>query len=297
MIQLPILITNAGIRRTVLFFCLIITSELRAQMTNIRLGDSLEVSRLYMGVSSRLVVSTDSLDTSNDATFRAGAEVSLDLSKAFVLKALGVVQGNSNRPTGSIATFEFIGRFHPKLQMNVGLLPGPVTKLRPNPVSWQSQTELYAQSRLVGTKPGAVLKFNAAKKLFMSYGIFKQEGLWTSQARFKWDKLNFTGFYRKDKEYLMALDYTVGGFNMIVNYASEFDELALGAFVPLAPKWTTYLDVNYLLDEDQSSIGALGIRRHFDHTTTPLAGFFGLEYEFKSQTFFLQLIIHLNETQ
>ena len=42
------------------------------------------------------------------------------------------------------------------------------------------------------------------------------------------------------------------------------------------------------------TIGALGLRRHFSQGKIPLAGFFALEYEIKSQIFFTQLMIHLN---
>lgn len=268
--------------------------NIHAQITNIKLSDSLDVTRIYGGINSRFLIPIDTINPSSNMTFRVGAEVVLDLNKTFGFKALGVLQVNSNRPTNSIATFEVISRLHQKVQLNIGFLPGPVTKLRPNPVSWQSQTELYAQSRLVGAKPGAVLTFEVTEELLMSYGILEQEGFITSQARLNWDKLSLVGFYREDDEYLIAFDYTNTSFKIITNYASQFEELALGVFVPLSKKWTSYIDTNFLFNEEEMTIGALGLRRYFGRKETPLAGFFTLEYEVKSKNVFTQLIVHLD---
>ena len=264
-----------------------------SQIKDIKVGDNLIVTKLYGRVNSKIIVPTDSLTTTNDVSFRAGAEVIMDLSSTFTLKSLGVSQANSGRSTGSIATFEFITKINETLQLNVGLLPGPTTKLRPNPVTWQGHTELYTQSRITGTEPGVALKFDPKGKLFFSYGLLNQNEVWTSKARVVIGDINLAGFYQTDDEYFAVVDYTKGKFKVVTNYSSQFDELAFGCFVPVRESIIIYTDVNYLFDRDRSDVTRFGIRNHFEHPDILVRGFFALEYEFEGQYFTTQLMIHL----
>ncbi len=264
-----------------------------SQIKDIKVGDDLIVTKLYGGVNSKIIVPTDSLTTTNDVSFRVGAELTMNLSSTFTLKSLGVSQANSGRSTGAIATFEFVTKIHEALQLNVGLLPGPTTKLRPNPVTWQGHTELYAQSRLTGTEPGAVLKFDPKGKLFFSYGLLNQNEVWTSKARVVIGDINLAGFYQTDDEYFAVVDYTKGKFKVVTNYSSQFEELAFGCFVPVKESIIIYTDVNYLFNKDRSDVTRFGIRNHFEHANIPIRGFFALEYEFEGQYFTTQLMIHL----
>jgi|GEM_PF-1343447 len=268
-------------------------TNVNGQITDTKVGENLLFTRLYAGVNSNIQVPIDSLETTNEVSFRIGAEAIWTLNQTFSFKSLGAVQANSARPTGSIATFEFITKISKTLQLNIGLLPGPVTKLRPNPISWQGHTELYAQTRLVGTEPGVVLKFNPKGKFYLSYGLFKQNGTWASLSRIQIGNLGLAGFYQTNREYFAVMDYTKGRFRMVTNYSSQFDEMAWGLFVPVSGKIVLYSDANYFFDSKESTVLRLGIRHHYANEKIPIRGFFALQYDFEGRYFTTQLMIHI----
>ncbi|MBX2873634.1 MAG: hypothetical protein KTR30_16080 [Saprospiraceae bacterium] len=279
---------------SILFLLILQRVSLNAQISEHSLKDSISSASWYMGLYSRILIPSEDLRPVNTLTGRIGSEVIFDVSSAFQVKSLGALQLNSNGPILAIATFEGVTSLARDWQLTIGLFPGPISRLRPKPVSWQSQTELYTQSRRIGAKPGLALTYGSPKTGLLSYGLIKVDELWANQFRLHWKGLDAAGYYQGNGEFFIATNFTRAAFKLLVNYSSIEEEYTLGAFVPVGEQWVAYLDVNYWKIEANTSLFRLGIRRHFENPSGIPSGFLATEWDFQTRNFTVQLFVFMN---
>jgi hypothetical protein len=250
-----------------------------AQMENIQLNDYTTANKLYAGFYSKLLVPIDSLRTSAEASVRLGALITQRFTKVFMLETQAVVQFNSNKTINALPAFEFITRFSDKLQVRAGVLVTPTTTVRPNPVTWLQQSETYAQSRIIGSKPGLMLRFAPTKDLFLAYAIHNHSGIWANHLRIDYKKLRAAGFMRLDGKFFAAVKYINERFDLCANFSSEQQEAAGSAFVNITNRYTLYADANFRVNSEKNEVLRFGARSYFDSAEKHLRGFFALEYD------------------
>jgi hypothetical protein len=249
------------------------------QMENIQLNDYTTANKLYAGFYSKLLVPVDSLRTSASASVRLGALITQRFTNVFLLEAQAVVQFNSDKTVNALPAFEFITKFSDKLQLRAGVLVTPTTTVRPNPVTWQQQSETYAQSRIIGSKPGVMMRYAPTKDLFLAYAFHNHAGEWANHLRIDYKKLRAAGYVRLDGQYFAAMKYINERFDLCANYSSEQKEAASSLFVNLTKRYSLYCDGNYRVNLEKNEVLKVGARSYFDSTEKHLRGFFALEYD------------------
>jgi hypothetical protein len=258
---------------------MLIAFEANAQMENIPLNDYTTVNKLYAGFYSKLLVPVDSLRTSAEASVRLGALITQRFTKVFMLETQAVVQFNSNKTINALPAFEFITKFSDKLQLRAGVLVTPTTTVRPNPVTWQQQSETYAQSRIIGSKPGVMLRYAPTKDLFLAYAFHNHSGIWANHLRIDYKKLRAAGYIRLDGQYFAAMKLTNERLDLCANYSSEQQEAAGSVFVNFTKRYTLYTDGNYRMNAERNEVLKFGARSYFDSAEKHLRGFFAVEYD------------------
>jgi hypothetical protein len=249
------------------------------QMENIQLNEYTTANKLYAGFYSKLQVPVDSLRTSAFASVRLGALITQRFTNVFLLDAQAVVQFNSDKTINALPAFEFITKFSDKLQLRAGVLVTPTTTVRPNPVTWQQQSETYAQSRIIGSKPGVMLRYAPTKDLFLAYAIHNHSGEWANHLRIDYKKLRAAGYMRLDSQFFAAMKYINERFDLCANYSSEQNEAASSLFVNVTRRYSLYCDGNYRVNLEKNEVLKFGARSYFDSAEKHLRGFFAVEYD------------------
>ena len=262
-----------------------------AQIENIQLNDYTTANKLYAGFYSKLLVPVDSLRTSAAASVRMGALITQRFTNVFLLEGQAVMQFNSDKTINALPAFEFITKFSEKLQLRMGVLVTPTTTVRPNPVTWQQQSETYAQSRIIGSKPGAMLRYAPTKDLFLAYAIHNHAGEWANHVRVDYKKLRVAGYMRFDGQYFAAAKFINDRFDVCANYSSEQEEAASSLFVNLTKRYTLYCDGNYRVSSERNEVLKFGARSYYDSADKHLRGFFALEYDARMRMFGGQVMV------
>ena len=262
-----------------------------AQIENIQLNDYTTANKLYAGFYSKLQVPIDSLRTSASASVRLGALITQRFTNVFLLEGQAVVQFNSNNTVNALPAFEFITKFSDKLQLRAGVLVTPTTTVRPNPVTWQQQSETYAQSRIIGSKPGVMLRYAPSKELFLAYAFHNHSGEWANHLRIDYRKLRVAGYMRLDGQYFAGLKLTNNRLDLCMNYSSEQKEAASSVFVNLNERYTLYCDGNYRVEAEKNEVLKFGARSYFNSPAKHARGFFALEYDARMRMFGGQVMV------
>jgi hypothetical protein len=208
-----------------------------------------------------------------------GALITQRFTKVFMLETQAVLQFNSDKTINALPAFEFITKFSDKLQLRSGVLVTPTTTVRPNPATWQQQSETYAQSRMIGSRPGVMLRYAPTKDLFLAYAIHNHSGEWANHLRIDYKKLRAAGYMRLDGRYFAAMKYINERFDLCANYSSEQDEAASSLFVNLTRRYSLYCDGNYRVSLEKNEVLKFGARSYFDSPEKHIRGFFAMEYD------------------
>ncbi len=264
-----------------------------AQMENIKLSESTVINRVYAGLKSNLIFPTDTLQVIPQATFRIGTLLTQRISNTFFVESQAFMQVSNFTPVVSIPTFELIAKLNDKVQIRAGQLITPTTTLRPNPTTWQSQVETYAQSRITGPRPGANIRY-VDKNLLLEYGIHNQAGLWANHMKVAYKKVWLAGYLLTNGDYFVATKITNSKVDFLANYSSALNETATSFFYNFTPRYTLYTDLNYKHETDKTDVARLGLRSYYEKTEYHVRGFFGLEYDFIPRLITAQFFIHLH---
>ncbi len=264
-----------------------------AQMENIKLTESTTINRVYAGLKSNLVFPTDTLQVIPLASLRVGTLLTQRLSNTFLIESQAFVQVANYAPVLSVPTFELIAKLSDKVQIRAGQLITPTTTLRPNPTTWQSQVETYAQSRITGPRPGANIRY-VTPTLLLEYGLHNHNGQWANHFRVDYKKLWVAGYVLNNGEYFLATKFTNSKVDFVANYSSELNESATSLFYNFNPQYTVYTDLNYRHETGTTDVVRLGFRSYYENTDYHTRGFFGLEYDFVPRLITAQFFIHLH---
>jgi hypothetical protein len=264
-----------------------------AQMQNIKLSESTVINRVYAGLKSNLIFLTDTLQVIPQASFRIGTLLTQRISNTFQVESQAFIQLANYSTVLSIPTFELIAKLNDKVQLRIGHLITPTTTLRPNPTTWQSQVETYAQTRITGAKPGANIRY-AGPNLLLEYGIHNHAGVWANHFRVDYKKVWLAGYVLANGEYFIATKITNNKVDFVANYSSVLNESATSLFYNLTTRYTLYTDLNYKHGTGTTDIAHLGVRSYYENTDYHVKGFFGIGYDIVPKLITAQFFIHLH---
>ena len=278
-----------------LIFLIAIANSTQAQLENISLSPNTSVSKAYVGLRSDIKALTDTSNTpiKTMASIRIGFVVKHDLNKSFAFEAQSALQHSNSLNTISIPAFELIYKMNSAFQIRAGQLVTPTTTTRPMPVSWQSQVETYAQSRIIGARPGLMLRYTFSPNLFVVSSLHYQNNRWAPHARIDYKKHRLAGYFENNSSYFISFKSTIKKFESIFNFNKVNEELAGSVFYSINPRFTFFTDVNRKMILNQSDVWVLGFRSHFKADKYPVAGFFGMQYDFIQKYILGQFFIHL----
>lgn len=273
---------------------LAISFSAKAQMENIKIDSNTVIKKLYAGMYTKGQTPTDSLDFSTPSSFRVGALINHKFSDVFSVDAEGAVQLSNGPDYTSIGAFEFIGQFTDRWQVRVGYLTTPTSLIRPNPITWQSQSETYAQSRILAQQGGIMTSYQVNDDLSLTYGFHHQFDTWAHHLKINYKHFKIGGYIQNDGEYFGVIDYSKNKWRGLIDYSSEEDELAGSLFYDINDRFTVYTDDNFRFDNRDSQITRLGARSHFHNNDWHIKGFLALEYDFSAKIASAELFIHLD---
>lgn len=275
------------------FIFAVLTQLSYAQMQNIKLSESTIINRVYAGFKSNIIFPTDTLQVIPQASFRIGTLLTQRISNTFFVESQAFMQVANYTSVISIPTFELVAKLNDKVQIRAGQLITPTTTLRPNPTTWQSQVETYAQTRITGARPGANIRY-VGPNLLLEYGIQNHAGIWANHFRVDYKKVWLAGYILTNGQYFIATKITNNKVDFVANYSSTLNESATSFFYNFTPRYTLYTDLNYKHKTDKTDVARLGLRSYYEKTEYHIRGFFGLEYDFIPRLITAQFFIHLH---
>lgn len=193
------MLQNPKINFTVLLLFLVAFGHsLQAQLENISLSTNTIVSKAYAGLRSDIKALTDTsnIPIKTMASVRIGLVIKQDLNKYFAIEVQSALQHSNCLNTISIPAFELIFKVNKAFQIRAGHLVTPTTTTRPNPVTWQAQVETYAQTRIIGSKPGIMLRYTFSPNLFVISSLHYQNNRWAPYARIDYKNIVWQGIMK-----------------------------------------------------------------------------------------------------
>lgn len=269
-----------------------------SQIENIEVGENTVINKLYTGLYARTRIPIDSLVLTNQVSYRVGVLATQELGSIFSISTQAALDTENDRDLIAITDFELITKITAKVQLRIGSLTTPNTLIRPNPITWQSQSETYAQSRIIGGRPGVLAIYRPSSDLGFTYGYHFQNDEWASHARIDYRNLKIGGYYQNDGEYFAVIDYDTEKAKVTTSYSSFFDEFATSVFYNITDRYTLYADTNFFESSaaesnNSVSVARLGGRSYFENQAIHLKGFLALEYDFATELFSAEIFIHL----
>lgn len=278
-----------------ILFSLMLLIPLRAytQITNVYNDAQFSLSRIYAGVNSTTLFPTDSMAGYANVNFRLGIMSSLNMSDKVVFKTWGAIQMSKNQPVAGYNSFEVILKPFQKWSFHAGLIATPMTVLRPNPTTWESQVETHAQSTIVPGRPGSKVLYSIDPKSSVTYGYFNHGEQWAHHLNITIYHWRVAGYRLGNGDYFTTLSFNRAWFENILTYSSK-EELSTSAFVNFKNGLSFLIDTQYNFDRKDLKFLQTGIRKYVRATSVHLSGFFGLTYDWKTQAVIGQVFLHLS---
>ena len=279
----------------ILLFSNIITVE--AQLENILLSPNTVINKVYFGLRSDIKALTDSstVPILPMGNVRIGLLVNHTFNKKIAIESQAALQFGNNTNTISIPAFEFIYKLNSSFHIRAGHLVTPTTTTRPNPITWQSQVETYTQSRIIGSKPGLMLRYTISPNWFVATALHYQNNHWATHLRIDYKTHRLAGYFQTDSTYFISFKSSFHKFESNINFNKFDNELASSLFFNFNDQFTVYADFNRKFKVQQTDVLTLGLRSYFKANKLPIAGFFGVYYDFIQKYVAGQFFIHLAE--
>jgi len=153
----------------------------------------------------------------------------------------------------------------------------PTTELRPNPITWQSQAETNAQTKIIGGRTGIKMRYSLASKSAISYGVFNHSGVLAHHVIFKYNKLSVAGYIESDF-FFTAVEYQSTKINTTITYLYN-KELAVSLFYNFSNQYSFLLDSEYNFLTEKMVKTNIGLRKYYAGKKLPIRGFFLLSYD------------------
>ncbi len=273
---------------------LLIAQKTTAQIENIEVGKYTTINKLYTGLYARTISPTDTLNFTNAVSFRLGVLVTHRLSSLLSFGTQSAFQIGTDGEFTTIGDFGLGLSLSERWNMRMGYIATPTTTVRPNPITWQSQSETYTQSRIAVQSPGFLSSYSFTDNLVFTYGLHYQNQYWAHHTRIDLNNIVLGGFIQNNGEYFIVIDYDSERWRGMINYSSIEDEFASSLFCNINERYTVYADANYCTQIKETDVARIGFRSYYQSEKLHIKGFLALQYDFASEIVMAEFFVHLD---
>jgi len=268
--------------------------QVSGQVENIQIDEHTTMDKLYAGLYPRWLTATDSLAFQDQVSLRVGARLTHVFNETFNINAQAALQMENERELLPIIDYAFQTRLTDRLQLRLGSFATPNTLLRPNPITWQGQSETYAQSRIIPGRPGALLAYAMKNGKNLYVGYHDNDDYWAWHAMLDLNEFAFSGWLQQNEDYFIHLEYKTEKNEAILNYTNVGEEWSSSVFHHISERFTIYADANYRVNSGSTDVFRLGARSYFKNANWHVKGFMALQYDFAVDVVSAEFFIHLH---
>lgn len=255
---------------------LFISINSNSQITDIELSDDLKLDRVYLGLVSKTDVNTIGFQSHNYVSLQSGLMLTYVLSKKLKLNSFGVLKLQSNEQTKGFTAYEVIYDIFENVSWHLGVMSTPTTELRPNPTTWESQTETNAQSKIIGGRTGTKFNFRLSPNLKITYGLFNHNGIWANHLKFNYKFIKIGGYREKNKTFFV-LDINTKRINSVITFEPNY-QFSKSIFINFNRGLSLLLESEYSIIKEKINYGNIGLRKYFLSSNKRLKGFLSIGY-------------------
>lgn len=259
------------------FFCILFISiNCISQINDIELSDNLELNRVYLGLVSNSGVNMTNFEMDNNTSLQSGLMLTYSLSQVVRLRSFGVLKFESSEQTQGFTSYEVIYDIFENITWHFGTVSTPATELRPNPTTWESQTETNAQSKIIGGRTGTKINFRLSQNLKITYGLFNHNGIWANHLKINYKFIKIAGYIEKSKTFL-ALDIDTRRINSTLTFEPN-NQFSQSIFVNFNKGFSLLLESEYSMIKEKMCYSNIGFRKYFSNSNLRLKGYFLIGY-------------------
>lgn len=259
-----------------LFSILFISINCNSQITDIVLSDNLKLDRVYLGLVSNTGVNITDFQRDNNVSLQSGLMLTYSLSNKLKLRSFGVLKFESNEQTEGFTSYEVIYDIFENISWHFGVMSTPTTELRPNPTTWESQSESNAQSKIIGGRTGTKINFRLSPNLKISYGFFNHNGIWANHLKLNYKFIKIAGFIQKNKTFLV-LDIDTKRTNSSITFEPHY-HLSKSIFINFNRGFSLLLESEYSMIKEKINYANIGLRNYFLSSNKRLKGYLSIGY-------------------
>jgi hypothetical protein len=279
-------------------FLLTYTENSTAQIQNIPISDHVTIDKLYTGILTKSQVSTDSLYSYNQTTFRVGVFIKYRLNKKIYINAFDLVRlsNGATATTGSIASnnsFEIV--YTPGSALSIFVGPGTTltTEMRPNPTTAESQVETFTQSQVIGGgRLMTKVKYVFGSGIILGGGFSYFHNTLAKHLNFAYHGFRLA-YYIENGSHFFATDARTKFVDYTITY-KQSQNISTSVFLKFSHQWTPYVDISLGTKSDDVIFFEAGLRKGFSNAAFYTGGFVGLTYNYISKTISGNLFMHLS---
>ncbi len=261
----------------ILFFCILFfTMNGKAQITEIELSDNLKLDRVYLGLVSNTGITATNFEMNNTVSIQSGLMLTYSLSQKVRLRSFGVLKIESMELTKGFTSYEIIYDISDNINWHLGTVSTPLTELRPNPTTWESQSETYAQSKIIGGRTGSKINFRLFPKLKISYGLFSHNGIWANHIKFEYKFIKVAGFIERSKSFLV-LDIDTKRISSTISIEPNY-QFSKSVFIKFNRDFSLLLESEYSMIKEKVNYGNIALRKYFLSSNKRIKGFLSIGY-------------------
>jgi len=263
--------------RIFFFGLLFISINCIAQITDIKLSDNVKLDRVYLGLVSNTSVNTTDFERENNVSLQAGLMLTYSLNKRLKLRSFGVIKFENDEQAQAFTSYEVIYDISDNINWHFGAVSTPTTELRPNPTTWESQTETNAQSKIIGGRIGTKVNFELSPNLKISYGFFNHNGIWANHLKLNYKFIKIAGFIEKNTTFLV-LDINTKRINSTITFEPNY-QFSKSIFINFNRGFSLLLESEYSMIKEKINYGNIGLRKYFLSSNKRLKGFLSIGYD------------------
>jgi hypothetical protein len=273
--------------------CYVICAD--AQMTNIPVtkDSTVMMDKIYAGILSGSLFSTDSLHASTFANVRFGAMGTYQPTKWFAFKAWAMYQGETQIQPWEMQ--QCWVRLTPikKLSIEAGNMATLPTEQRPHPVSGDGQFETFSEGQIVGMALNVKAYYDFTSDINAGVGIASRKNKPEYSGMIDYKNVKLSAWYAECNQKL-GTALTLGFKRVYSTLVWKQDQMLSDILVIHLNKdksISLYSDTGYDLGKKDIVRGEWGFLKTFNGKY--IKGLFGLGYKHETNTVNGYIFVHL----
>lgn len=247
-----------------------------SQITDIELMKNIKLDRVYLGLITNTGANTTDFEIDNTVSLQSGIMLTYLLSQKVKLRSFGVLKLESNEQTKGFTSYEIIYDISDNINWHFGTVSTPSTELRPNPTTWQSQSETNAQSKIIGGRTGTKINFRLSPIFKISYGLFNHNGNLANHLKIEYKFIKVAGFIENNTTFLV-LDIGTKRVNSTLTYEPN-NQFSKSIFINFNRDLSFLLESEYSMIKEKITYGNIALRKYFLSSNKRIKGFFSIGY-------------------